>query len=636
MRVTRLKLFRFVSVAFCLSLAACGGGGGSGSNADNDGAAPDATRPFVVRVQAISADGMYRSGNQISLSVNFSEPVYVTGVPRLLMQNGIAAQAGYVSGSGTNSLTFAFTVRPGDSSADLEYYTSTQLILSSATIRDQAGNDTSTELPQAGTAGSLSVNSNIVVDGINPFSLDVYSQSPSGTYFTGDMVTITIVFNEPVTVTGIPQLRLETGVVDAVAAYVRGSSTNTLVFEYFVESGHTTDRLRYLDNDALLVTGANIQDAAGNSAQQYMHTIGSDRFIQLLPSTWASIYDDSLILINPPAGPVDTTYGYHGRGVAEVNQYRPLVVHTFGAIKQGENILTCGLGVKTVGGAEVACTRFTSNGNLDSTYGNNGLLIIPEPSLEITKLALQADGKILVAGNSYGAPSSTDTLCRYLPDGTIDSSFGASGSPSPGCIPGHQYIAALSVLGDGKFIVVSGLRGSPPYKVARYNSDGTEDQTFGPNNSNFVGINAGAIAIQSVDVQSDGKIIVAGFTGATYTMDAAIARFMQDGQPDTTFGTNGITSPNISLDDEYADVRVLVGGSIVAVGKSNGKFLISKFTSQGAFDPSFDTDGTVTTSAWGTSSAAERVLTESDGSFFVTGQAYTSLKSFFVVLKYPP
>jgi len=623
-----------MSAALFLSLSACSGGGNTGNNG---GSVPDTTRPVVIRLQAISADGLYRIGDQITLSVTFSEPVYVTGVPRLYMQYGIAAQASYVSGSGTSSLTFVLTVQPGDSSADLEYYSSTQLILSSATVRDQAGNDSSIELPQVGSAGSLSTNSNIVVDGIIPFPSDVYAQSPSGTYFTGETITITIVFNEPVTVTGIPRLRLETGAVDAVATYVRGSSTNSLVFEYVVENSHTTDHLRYLDNDALLVTGANIQDVAGNRAQYYVHTIGGDQFINLLPSTWASLYDDALIQINPPTGPVDPTYGYHGRGVAEVNQYLALVVHAFGATKQGENILTCGLGVKTVGGAEIACTRFTSNGNLDSSYGNNGLLIIPESTPKITRLALQADGKILVAGNSYGlAPSTSDTLCRYLPDGAIDSTFGVSGSVSNGCIPGHQYIAALSVLGDGKIMVVSGLRGSPPYKVARYHVNGAEDLTFGPSNTNFIGINAGAIAIQSVDVQSDGKIVVGGFTGATYTMDAAIARFMQDGQPDTTFGTNGITSLNLGLDDEYADVRVQPSGGIVAVGRSNGKFLISKFTSQGAFDPSFDADGTVTTTAWGSSSAAERVLTEADGSFFVAGQAHTSLKSYFSVLKYLP
>jgi uncharacterized delta-60 repeat protein len=606
-------------------LTACGGGG----NNTNNGVEPtDTTNPVVVDVKGISEDGLYGIGSQISLSISFSEPVFVTGIPRLLLQNRIISQAYYVSGSGTDSLRFDFTVRADDSTADLAYYTSSQIILSSANIRDKAGNDAITKLAQIGTEGSLSFNSNIVIDGVKPHVLNVYTQSPNGTYSTGDTISITVLYNEPITVIGLPKLRLETGDIDAVASY-NGFLTDTLVFEYLVDNTHTSNHLSYLYNNAFLITDVEIHDKAGNSVNRYMLTNGSDWFTYLPMVSNSSLYTQSFIQVNPSSGPIDTSYGKYGRAI--INQNASFLMRAFGTTRQNTNTLICAEGFTLNGVDQITCTRITNTGNIDSTYGNNGVRSIPEPDLKIIKLALQTDGKMLLAGNSFGVPSSNDTLCRYSSDSLIDTSFGTTG-----CITGFQFIQALSVQGDGKILVVSGLRGSPPYKVNRYNNDGTADQTFSSVNTNFIEIDAGNIFVQTADVQSDGKVIIAGYTGSLYTKDAAIARFLNDGQPDISFGNGGFTGQILNGDDEYREVRVLPDLSVIAVGSSNAKFLISKFTTQGLLDSSFDADGTVTTSPWVENGTAERILVEPDGSFTVTGQSRNNLTSYIVAIKYLP
>src|SRR5439155_9859498 len=129
-----------------------------------------------------------------------------------------------------------------------------------------AGNNAILTLATPGTAGSLGFNKNIVVDGIRPTVATVTSPSANGTYMIGNTVTVTVQFSETVTVTGTPQLTLETGTTDEVVNYVSGSGTNTLTFTYTVQPGDATPDLDYQSTTALALNGGTIKDAAGNTA----------------------------------------------------------------------------------------------------------------------------------------------------------------------------------------------------------------------------------------------------------------------------------------------------------------------------------------------------------------------------------
>lgn len=611
---------RFLGMALIFGLlSACGSGGDSG----NDNSSTDTTRPVAISVKANSPDGTYKAGDQISLTVTFSETVFVTGTPRLLLEDSIFDDAYYSSGSRSNELVFIYTVMVDQKSSDLEYYTSTQLILSSGTIQDAVGNDASYELPPVGSVGSLSANSNLVVDGNSPFVREVAAGSQSGTYFEGDIVVVNVIFNEPVVVTGTPQLHLETGDVDSVATYARGSGTNTLEFDYVVGVTDTSSHLRYIDNDALSLSGASVTDVAGNRASSYSRTFGDESYLWLEPPTWAALYENALLLINPYVGPIDTAYGQHGRAISSGEQYLPPNTSAAGFAKQGDKTLMCSFGIKISGGEEIACTRFTFDGELDNTYGNSGRFVFVQTAPKVSKLALQSDGKMVIGGNdSYSLiPSSSDRVCRFSTEGILDTSFG-----SAGCIAEFQYLTAITVLSDDKILIASSSS-----KISRYMKDGSPDSTFGSNNTNYITL-ASSYRIQSFDIQLDGKIIVVGFSGGLYTMNAVIARYMPDGLIDTSFGTNGLTSIVLTGlgNEEFRDVKVMSDGSIVAVGVSNYQYLISKFTSQGILDSSFDLDGICVTNPVGSNSAAERIFPETNIGFYVAGLSQSSM----VVMKY--
>src|SRR5690606_12486069 len=102
----------------------------------------DTTPPTVTGVTASTADGAYNAGDSISIQVSFSENVTVTGTPQLTLETGTTDRViNYVSGSGGSTLTFNYTVQAGDTSADLDYVSTSALGLNGGSIRDGAGNN---------------------------------------------------------------------------------------------------------------------------------------------------------------------------------------------------------------------------------------------------------------------------------------------------------------------------------------------------------------------------------------------------------------------------------------------------------------------------------------------------------------
>ncbi|WP_373999350.1 Calx-beta domain-containing protein [Bdellovibrio bacteriovorus] len=120
----------------------------------------------ILSVTSSLANGSYKAGQAIPISVQFSESVTVNGgVPELLIETGSTDQtATYVSGSGSNTLIFQYTVQAGDNSLDLDYESTNALSLAGATIKDSFGNDMILALPTPGAPGSLGANKALIID----------------------------------------------------------------------------------------------------------------------------------------------------------------------------------------------------------------------------------------------------------------------------------------------------------------------------------------------------------------------------------------------------------------------------------------------------------------------------------------
>jgi len=176
------------------------------------------------------------------------------------------ALVNYSSGSTNTELTFNYTVAAGENSSDLDYVSTAALTLNGGTIKDAAGNAATLTLASPGASNSLGANKALVVDGVVPTVSSVTSSTANGTYKVGDAISIQVTFSESVTVSGTPQLTLETGGTDAVVDYASGSGGAALTFTYTVGSGHTASDLDYASTSALALNGGTIQDAAGNAA----------------------------------------------------------------------------------------------------------------------------------------------------------------------------------------------------------------------------------------------------------------------------------------------------------------------------------------------------------------------------------
>ncbi len=239
--------------------------------------APDTTAPTVDSVSS-STNGAYKVGDTINVTVQFDEAVTVNttgGTPTLTLETGTTDRTATYTGSSGNTLTFSYTVQAGDVTADLDYTGTTALALNGGTIRDAAGNDATLTLASPGAAGSLGANNAIVVDTTAPTVASVSSSTADGTYKIGDTISVTVQFDEAVTVTGTPQLTLETGSTDRAVDYASGSGTNTLTFTYTIQSGDESADLDYTATSALALNGGTIRDTAGNDATLTLATPGA-------------------------------------------------------------------------------------------------------------------------------------------------------------------------------------------------------------------------------------------------------------------------------------------------------------------------------------------------------------------------
>lgn len=153
--------------------------------------------PTITNVSSSTANGTYKIGDVITVNVQFDSAVNVTGIPTLTLETGATDRVlNYLSGSGTNTLSFSYTVQAGDSSADLDYASTTALSLNGGSIRDGANQAAVLTLAAPGTAGSLGANKALVVDGVRPAATSITLSDTA--LSVGETATVTITFNEAV------------------------------------------------------------------------------------------------------------------------------------------------------------------------------------------------------------------------------------------------------------------------------------------------------------------------------------------------------------------------------------------------------------------------------------------------------
>jgi len=238
-------------------------------------------------------------------------------------------------------------------------------------------------------------------------------------------------------------------------------------------------------------------------------------------------------------------------------------------------------------------------GDLDPTWGTGGIVTTnPGHHGWGNQIAIQPDGKVIVVGFD-GTGSVLDfAVVRYNTDGSLDSTFGNGGIVTTDFGGGTKDFARAVALQPNGKIVVGGEAGYD-YGLARYNPDGTLDTTFGPNHNGKVTLNIfGEDAIRAVLIRNDGKIVTVGFSGRQGTHDFSIARFRPSGILDTSFATNGTARTDLGGEDQARGAAITTGGRIVVTGyyKVPSTHLqdiaMVRYTPGGLLDTTFGPNGT--------------------------------------------
>ncbi|MEH2115849.1 putative Ig domain-containing protein, partial [Nostoc sp.] len=223
---------------------------------------------------------------------------------------------------------------------------------------------------------------------------------------------------------------------------------------------------------------------------------------------------------------------------------------------------------------DFAIVRYNSNGTLDTSFNTTGKVTIDFNSNDDSgnSITVQADGKILVAGTSYNGTNNDFAIVRYNSNGTLDTSFNTTGKLTTDFNSNDDSGNSITVQADGKILVAGTSYNGTDYDFAivRYNSNGTLDTSFNTTGKVTTDFDTNDDSSYSVTVQADGKILVVGTSNNGTNNDFAIVRYNSNGTLDTSFNTTGkVTTDFNSNDDSGNSITVQADGKILVAGTSN-------------------------------------------------------------------
>jgi uncharacterized delta-60 repeat protein len=225
------------------------------------------------------------------------------------------------------------------------------------------------------------------------------------------------------------------------------------------------------------------------------------------------------------------------------------------------------------GAADFTLARYNTDGSLDTTFDGDGKVTLNFNGIADTAygVAIQSDGKIVAAGQNT---TPNFALARYNTDGSLDATFDGDGAVVTG-FSGDDLALSVAIQSDGKIVAV-GRDGSQDFALARYNTDGSLDTSFDSDGKVTTSFTAGDDLAFAVAIQSDGKIVAAGTDSS---QDFALARYNTDGSLDTSFGTAGGLTTSFTVGDDIGrGVAIQADGKIVVVGvDGNEDFAIARY-----------------------------------------------------------
>ncbi|MFK4624025.1 putative delta-60 repeat protein [Bradyrhizobium diazoefficiens] len=281
-------------------------------------------------------------------------------------------------------------------------------------------------------------------------------------------------------------------------------------------------------------------------------------------------------------GTLDTSFGSGGTVTTSFNSALSSAI--LSVVVDGTKIIAVGTAFYGTQSnyADFALARYLADGSLDPTFGSGGIVTTDFGSPAgvgetATSVKVQTDGKIVVGGlSALSDNESVFALARYNSDGTLDSSFGTNGKVQTAINLSGDFLSEIQLLPDGKILAAGSTYDGSQFKLAlvRYTSSGALDTSFDGDGKVVTDlIDAKSQAATDVVVQPDGKILVGGYTlisdlDPNAFKEFAVARYNANGTLDTTFGDAGVVVTEIRDSSVAVSVRLQADGKIVVAGDS--------------------------------------------------------------------
>jgi uncharacterized delta-60 repeat protein len=400
---------------------------------------------------------------------------------------------------------------------------------------------------------------------------------------------------------------------------VFGLSTLLILFGQQTTQAQTPGSLdSSFGTGGIVTTSINIRDTG------YAVAIQADgKIVTAGPSSNGTNTDFALVRYNID-GSLDISFDGDGKVTTDFGNSRDSLFDV--AIQTDGKIIAVGTTFNSLTGTgdDFAVARYNINGSLDTSFDGDGKVtttIIGNSSDEARAVAIQADGKIVVAGQSIGGFA----VVRYNTNGSLDASFDGDGKVTTSISMRVDEAFAVAIQTDGKIVAAGSSRIGPDnaaFALVRYNPNGSLDTSF--DNDGKVTTDFGNFYDEAHDIaiQADGKIIAAGYVEISGGSQFALVRYNIDGSLDASFDDDGKVITPFGIDGGAFGVVLQSNGKIVAAGVTftdrKLDFALIRYNPNGSLDTTFNGTGKVLTSL-GNNSAAYAVAIQADGKIVAAG-----------------
>jgi uncharacterized delta-60 repeat protein len=323
------------------------------------------------------------------------------------------------------------------------------------------------------------------------------------------------------------------------------------------------------------------------------------------------------------AGDRDASFGGDGKVVTAFKGF----AHPDAVVVQPDGRIIVAGTLSRFGRDRFRLVRYLPDGSLDPSFGANGVVRKRfSRSASVGGMVLQADGTIVVAGTKrHRADGRTAVVIRFLPDGSVDRGFGQHGKAFATAGPSSNA-NALAIDDQGRIVIAGSITDSRDHTRAalwRFEAGGAPDRSFGKNGIATLAFDS---AGTDVAIDSAGRIVLSGLTFVNFTSVFLLARLGDDGSLDTTFGGgHGYVTTAFGDEAQALSVSLQPDGAIVVGGYGYGTqpfegFALARYLDDGSLDGSFGKKGKVVT-VFTRGAIAFDTLIQPDGAIVAVGYA---------------